>query len=182
MEQELRFADVVSRDLEPTAEEYRRMRVPGARSGGGHVFEETEECGSDNSEWGGDKSSDESEGGGDDEAEEEERAGGGSVSLAPVPVVVLVQGLAPPGVSVAGLRMEESADLVIEAKSGIKARDLKDRKITKNFGGDPFEGMICSWQYKPLNKSPIVFWVYFAKDATRTSIPSQHILKRLLPA
>ena len=37
--------------------------------------------------------------------------------------------------------MEESADLVIEAKSGFKARDLKDRKIAKNFNGDPFDGV-----------------------------------------
>jgi hypothetical protein len=48
--------------------------------------------------------------------------------------------------------------------------------ITKKFYGDIYNGTVKSYRYKPKNKSPIVYWVFFDEDQTFVEINLELIL------
>jgi hypothetical protein len=60
-------------------------------------------------------------------------------------------------------------------------RSKRVRRVTKKYGGALFNGTVESYQYKPKNKYPIVYWVFFDEDETFVDINSKFILSLLTP-
>jgi hypothetical protein len=77
--------------------------------------------------------------------------------------------------------LKAAGEIVIDEQTGLKAKDLIGRRITKKFYGEIFNGTVNSYRYKPKNKSPIVYWVFFDEDQTFVEINSKLILPLLTP-
>jgi hypothetical protein len=57
--------------------------------------------------------------------------------------------------------LEAAGEIVIDEQTGLKAKDLIGRHITKKFYGEIYNGTVNSYRHKPKNKCPIVYWVFF---------------------
>jgi hypothetical protein len=77
--------------------------------------------------------------------------------------------------------LKAAGEIVIDEKTGLKGKNLIGHHITKKIYGDIYNGTVKSYQYKPKNKYPIVYWVFFEEDQTFVEINSKLILSLPTP-